>query len=250
MSCATSISDAVLMNDMLRVQALRSGYGRIPILQGVGFSVAAGEFVGLFGHNGMGKTTLMRTLAGQLPATAGRIHFREVDITGAPAHERARRGLGYIPQGREIFPRLSVEENLWMGARMAGKSWQKVEEIIATFPRLAPIRSRQAGVLSGGEQQILAIARCLCGEPALVLLDEPTEGIQPSIIDEIADYLLELKRIGGLTMILVEQSFDFIRRLSDRVLVIQKGILVREVTAGGIAELEREFISDAVGASR
>lgn len=237
------------MSDVLRVQALRSGYGRIPILQGVGFSVGAGEIVGLFGHNGMGKTTLMRTLAGQLPATAGRIHFRDIDITAAPSHERARRGLGYIPQGREIFPRLSVEENLWMGARMAGKSWQKVEGMLETFSRLAPIRSRQAGVLSGGEQQILAIARCLCGEPTLVLLDEPTEGIQPSIIDEIADHLLQLKRTGGLTMILVEQSFDFIRRLSDRVLVIQKGILVREVAGGGIAELEREFISDAVGAS-
>jgi branched-chain amino acid transport system ATP-binding protein len=235
------------VSDMLRVQSLCSGYGRIPILQGIDFSVAAGEFVGLFGHNGMGKTTLMRALAGQLPATAGRIFFRDTDITAAPSHERARKGLGYIPQGREIFPRLTVEENLWMGARMAGKSWPKVEEIIATFTRLAPIRSRPAGVLSGGEQQILAIARCLCGEPTLVLLDEPTEGIQPSIIDEIAEHLLQLKRTGCLTMILVEQSFDFIRKLSDRVLVIQKGILVREVMQDGIAEVEREFISGAVG---
>jgi branched-chain amino acid transport system ATP-binding protein len=232
---------------MLRVQSLCSGYGRIPILQGIDFSVAAGEFVGLFGHNGMGKTTLMRALAGQLPATAGRIFFRDADITSAPSHERARQGLGYIPQGREIFPRLTVEENLWMGARMAGKSWPKVEEIISTFTRLAPIRSRPAGVLSGGEQQILAIARCLCGEPTLVLLDEPTEGIQPSIIDEIAEHLLQLKRTGCLTMILVEQSFDFIRKLSDRVLVIQKGILVREVMQDGIAEVEREFISGAIG---
>jgi ABC-type branched-subunit amino acid transport system ATPase component len=134
-----------------------------------------------------------------------------------------------------------------MGARMAGKSWQKVDEIIATFPRLAPIRSRPAGVLSGGEQQILAIARCLCGEPTLVLLDEPTEGIQPSIIDEIAEHLLQLKRTGAMTMILVEQSFDFIRKLSDRVLVIQKGILVREVMPHEIAEVEREFIGGAVG---
>jgi branched-chain amino acid transport system ATP-binding protein len=201
----------------------------------------------LFGHNGMGKTTLMRALAGQLPATAGRIFFRDADITSAPSHERARQGLGYIPQGREIFPRLTVEENLWMGARMAGKSWPKVEEIISTFTRLAPIRSRPAGVLSGGEQQILAIARCLCGEPTLVLLDEPTEGIQPSIIDEIAEHLLQLKRTGCLTMILVEQSFDFIRKLSDRVLVIQKGILIREVMQDGIAEVEREFISGAIG---
>ncbi len=234
---------------MLRVSALRSGYGRIPIVQGVNFSIADGEFVGLFGHNGMGKTTLMRTLAGQLPASAGKIYFRDSDITTAPAHERARRGLGYIPQGREIFPRLSVEENLWMGARMAGKSWQKVEEILASFSRLAPLRSRQAGVLSGGEQQILAIARCLCGEPTLILLDEPTEGIQPSIIDEIADYLLQLKRIGNLTLILVEQSFDFIRKLSDRVLVIQKGTLIREVMPDQIGEFEREFINEAVGAN-
>jgi len=232
------------------VRGLRSGYGRIPILQGIDFFVGPGEFVGLYGHNGMGKSTLMRTLAGQLPATAGRITFRDADVTALPAHRRAQMGLGYIPQGREIFPRLSVEENLWMGARMAGKSWDKVEDIIATFPRLAPIRTRQAGVLSGGEQQILAIARCLCGEPSLVLLDEPTEGIQPSIIDEIADHLLELKRSSGVTMILVEQSLDFISKLSDRILVIQKGILVREIASGKIDELERELISEAVGASR
>lgn len=235
------------MSEMLQVRALRSGYGRIPILQGIDFTVAAGEFVGLFGHNGMGKTTLMRTLAGHLHATAGLIRLRGIDITGAPAHQRAHLGIGYIPQGREIFPRLSVEENLWMGAQMARKSWEKVEEIVATFPRLAPLRSRQAGVLSGGEQQILAVARCLCGEPSLILLDEPTEGIQPSIVDEIADHLLELKRGGGVGMILVEQSFDFIRKLSDRILVIQKGMLVREVMPDRISEFEREFISEAVG---
>ncbi len=238
------------MTELLQVRGLRSGYGRIPILQGIDFSVAQGEFVGLFGHNGMGKSTLMRTLAGQLRATAGRIAFRDADITAAPAHERARAGLGYIPQGREIFPRLSVAENLWMGARMAGKSWEKVDEVIETFPRLAPLRLRTAGVLSGGEQQILAIARCLCGEPTLVLLDEPTEGIQPSIIDEIADHLLELKRTNSVTMILVEQSLDFIRKLSDRILVIQKGILIRQVPKEEIGEFEHELISDAVGANR
>jgi branched-chain amino acid transport system ATP-binding protein len=235
------------VSDLLEVRGLRSGYGRIPILQGIDFSVARGEFVGLFGHNGMGKSTLMRTLAGQLRAAAGRIVFRDIDVTAAPAHQRARAGLGYIPQGRDIFPRLSVAENLWMGARMAGKSWEKVDEIIATFPRLAPLRSRTAGVLSGGEQQILAIARCLCGEPSLILLDEPTEGIQPSIIDEIADHLLELKRKNSVTMILVEQSLDFIRKLSDRILVIQKGVLIRQVPKEEIGQFEHELITEAVG---
>jgi ABC-type branched-subunit amino acid transport system ATPase component len=236
------------VSDLLEVRGLRSGYGRIPILQGIDFSVARGEFVGLFGHNGMGKSTLMRTLAGQLRAAAGRIVFRDTDLTMAPAHQRARAGLGYIPQGRDIFPRLSVAENLWMGARMAGKSWEKVDEIVAAFPRLAPLRSRTAGVLSGGEQQILAIARCLCGEPSLILLDEPTEGIQPSIIDEIADHLLELKRTNSVTMILVEQSLDFIRKLSDRILVIQKGVLIRQVPKAEIGQFEHELIAEAVGA--
>src|ERR1700685_4229553 len=155
------------VTELLHVRGLRSGYGRIPILQGIDFSVAQGEFIGLFGHNGMGKSTLMRTLAGQLQATAGRIVFRDVDVTTGPAHQRARYGLWFIPPCGGIFSPLSVAENLWMGARMAGKSWEKVEEIIETFPRLAPLRQRTAGVLSGGEQQILAIARCLCGEPAL-----------------------------------------------------------------------------------
>jgi branched-chain amino acid transport system ATP-binding protein len=230
---------------MLRVRGLRASYGRIPILQGVDLTVATGEFVGLFGHNGMGKTTLMRTLAGQLRATAGKIYLADEDVTSTSSHRRAQLGLGYIPQGREIFPGLSVEENLWMGARLAGKSWEKVEETIEAFPRLASIRSRQAGVLSGGEQQILAIARCLSAEPKLVLLDEPTEGIQPSLIDEIVHHLLNLKSKGGFTMILVEQSLDFIRQLSDRILVIQKGVLIREVMPHALAEIESELMGAA-----
>lgn len=229
------------MSTLLDVRSLHSGYGRIPILQGITLSVAPGEFVGLFGHNGMGKTTLMRTLAGRLTTTSGSIHFRGVDLTSAPAHKRAQLGLGYIPQGRDVFPQLSVEENLWMGARLAGKSWLKVEEIVRSFPRLSSIRTRPAGVLSGGEQQILAMARCLCGEPSLILLDEPTEGIQPSIVDEIAEHLLYLKRTTGISVVLVEQSLDFVKRLSDRVLLMQKGTVVREFAPEMLEEMESEF---------
>lgn len=227
---------------MLRVESLRAGYGRIPVLQGVDFSAAEGECIGILGHNGMGKTTLMRTIAGQIGATSGAIRLDEVDVTGLPSHERARRGLGYVPQGREIFPTLSVAENLRMGTCSVRGSDDVLDNVLTVFPRLRAILGRAGGVLSGGEQQILAIARCLCGNPRAMLLDEPTEGIQPSIVDEISDQLLSLKRKGGLTIILVEQSLHFIRQLADRVLVMQKGVLVRELSSSDLDKLEDEFL--------
>ncbi len=212
---------------MLEIRELAAGYGRIPILSGVSFSVASGEFVGVLGHNGMGKTTLLRALMGYIPATAGRVKLEGVDITRAEPYRRARSGMGYVPQGREIFPGLSVRDNLRMGAVARSKDEAAaIELVLETFPRLKRLIDRPGGALSGGEQQLLAMARCLVGGPRLVLLDEPTEGIQPSIIDEIVDTLLILRSKGGLTMILVEQNLDFIAALSERVLIIQKGTIV------------------------
>jgi branched-chain amino acid transport system ATP-binding protein len=230
---------------MLEVSELAAGYGRIPILGGVSFSVARGEFIGVLGHNGMGKTTLLRALMGYIPATAGQILLEDADITRVEPYRRARAGMGYVPQGREIFPGLSVRDNLRMGAVGRPKDEAAaIESVLETFPRLKPLIDRPGGALSGGEQQLLAIARCLAGDPRLILLDEPTEGIQPSIIDEIAETLLGLRSRGALTMILVEQNLDFIATLSERVLIIQKGVIVHSAEPGELHGhgLVNEFI--------
>ncbi|AUT50093.1 ABC transporter ATP-binding protein [Achromobacter sp. AONIH1] len=212
---------------MLTVNHLSSGYGRIPVLDGVRFHVGESEFLGVLGHNGMGKSTLLKTLMGVLPASAGEVCLQDVDITHLPAHARARLGMGYVPQGRGIFPGLSVLDNLRFSAKANPGRSMDVEEILAEYPRLKPLASRPGGALSGGEQQLLALARALVARPRLLLLDEPTEGIQPSIIDEIVDKLKELRARLGLTIVLVEQNIDFIRQLSDRVLLIHKGVITR-----------------------
>jgi branched-chain amino acid transport system ATP-binding protein len=230
---------------MLNVDGLRTGYGRIPILNGVSFTANEGEFIGILGHNGMGKTTLLKALMGFLPATGGSVRFDGNDVTAAEPYHRARLGFGYVPQGREIFPGLTVYDNLRMGCtKQAGAEQDTIASVLEAFPRLKPLLDRQGGALSGGEQQLLAIARCLCGKPRLVLLDEPTEGIQPSIIDEIVETLQRLRDNSGLTLILVEQNLDFIAALSHRILIIQKGTITSEVQPGdlGGASLVGEFI--------
>lgn len=232
---------------MLEIRGLSSGYQKIPIIFGVSFAVAAGEFVGILGHNGMGKTTLLRTIVGQLPATAGSIRLAGAEIAKAPSHRRARLGLGYVPQGRQIFPGLTVLDNLRMGAASAGLGDAVLDDVIAALPQLRPILGRAGGVLSGGEQQILALARCLCGQPKLILLDEPSEGIQPSIVEEIIDILLRLKTERGLTIVLVEQNLDFIRRLSDRVLIIQKGRMTGEIPPAHLED--DDLVAEFVGMS-
>ncbi len=233
---------------MLQVEALRSGYGRIPILAGVDFAVAQGEFVGILGHNGMGKSTLLRTLMGYLPATGGRVTFEGRDITRLSPTARARLGVGYVPQGRQIFPALSVQENLRMGCLLSAQDERRtIEGVLATFPRLRRLLDRTGGALSGGEQQLLALARCLCGAPRLVLLDEPTEGIQPSIIDEIIEILQALQRGHDVTIVLVEQNLKFIAELSQRILIIQKGIITRETSPEAVQDpaLIAEFVGMA-----
>ena len=230
---------------MLKVINLCAGYGRIPILGGINFSIRQGEFVGVLGHNGMGKTTLLKALMGFLPATSGQVWFGDKDVTALQPYDRARLGFGYVPQGREIFPALSVYDNLRMGCTKERDSEAEIiAPILEDFSRLKPLLERLGGALSGGEQQLLAMARCLCGKPRLVLLDEPTEGIQPSIIDEIVETLLRLRQKSGLTMILVEQNLDFIAALSQRILIIQKGTITREARSGELDDpaLVGEFI--------
>ncbi|PTW61359.1 amino acid/amide ABC transporter ATP-binding protein 2 (HAAT family) [Breoghania corrubedonensis] len=229
------------MSALLQVAGLRANYGRVPILMGVTFAMEPGEYLGILGHNGMGKTTLMRTLMGALPATGGAVHYRGRNITALATHDRARLGLGLVPQGREIFPSLSVYENLRMGLVTAAKEdLSIIDAVLEDFPRLVRLLDRRGGALSGGEQQLLALARCLCTQPDLILLDEPTEGIQPSIIDEIIETLAGLKARKSLSMIIVEQNLDFITSLSDRVLSIQKGqisgtVAREDLLAGKIA---------------
>lgn len=218
---------------MLDVKNLASGYGAIQILRGLSFCVAKGEFVSIYGHNGMGKTTLLKTLIGLLPCTGGTIALDGKDITRAADYRRARRGLGYVPQGRGILPALTVAENLRFAAVAAGRRGRgrgrgALDEVLEDFPRLKAYLTRPGGALSGGEQQLLALARTLIQKPTLVLLDEPTDGIQPSIVEEIIDKLHELRSRRGLTVLLVEQNVDFVTALSDRVITLQKGQFTAE----------------------
>ena len=225
------------MSALLEVKALSAGYGRVPVLHGVDFTVEEGEIVGVLGHNGMGKTTLLKTIMGIVPATGGVIGYAGLDLTRERASERARLGLGYVPQGRGIFPNLTVHDNIRMGiAAHGGEEEEAVRRILAGFPRLEPLLDREGGALSGGEQQLLAIARCLISEPELVLLDEPTEGIQPSIVDAIIELLRNLNREQGVTIVMVEQNLDFITELSDRVLLLQKGVITGEVKGADVAD--------------
>ena len=221
---------------MLSLAGVTSGYGRIPIIHGISLEVRRGEALGILGHNGMGKTTLLKTIAGQIPTTAGTIRFGDRDIAGSPPGVRARLGLGYVPQGRLIFSRLSVRDNLRMGAAGAGRPESVLDGVLEDLPRLKPILKRAGGVLSGGEQQILALGRCLCGQSDMILLDEPTEGIQPSIVGELIALLKALMRRRALTLVLVEQNLNFIRQVSDRVLVIQRGLITNELEPGQLAD--------------
>ena len=233
---------------MLAVTDLTAAYGRIQILNGISFAVAEREFVGILGHNGMGKTTLLKTIIGAVRATSGQLQFEGRDVTSLPAYRRARLGIGYVPQGREIFATLSVLENLRMATAAFGAAEAEViEPVLEDFPRLKALLDRPGGALSGGEQQLLALARCLCGRPRLILLDEPTEGIQPSIIEEIVERLTMLRDRRGLTVVLVEQNLDFIRALSQRVLIIQKGRITQEVTPERLADAT--VVSEFIGVS-
>jgi urea ABC transporter ATP-binding protein UrtE len=216
---------------LLSVHGLRCGYGGKPVLQGIDLEVRPGEIVAVIGRNGVGKSTLIKALIGLLPADAGSIRFRGAEIGTLAPHLRARLGIGYVAQGRDVFPRMSVEDNLRVGESISGRAGPAdYERTYRNFPILRERRRQPAGTLSGGQQQQLAIGRVLVGHPALVLLDEPSEGIQPSIVQDIARIGVELNRNDGITIVLVEQNIDMIRAMAQRCYVMDKGRLVAELT--------------------
>jgi amidase len=218
---------------LLEVHDLHSGYGRIPVLHGVSLRLHEGEALGIVGHNGMGKTTLLKTIVGLLPATGGSILLDGADVTREPAHMRSRRGLAYVPQGRGILPGLSTLDNLrlaWTGDSHESEQ-EAVDRCISLFPRLTPLLDRRGGALSGGEQQILAIARALIPNPWIVLLDEPSEGVQPSIVHEIGKLLSRLRKDARLAIVIVEQNLDLVLDVATQIAVLERGRVQREFSA-------------------
>jgi len=212
---------------MLKVNSLNQYYGGSHILRDLSFEVPAGKVTALLGRNGVGKTTLLRTLMGLVPARTGGVAFHDKDITRAKPFERARVGIGYVPQGREIFPRLTVEENLRMGLATLPRGARLPARIFELFPVLGQMLGRRGGDLSGGQQQQLAIGRALAMGPRLLILDEPTEGIQPSIIKDIERAIRALAATGEMAILLVEQYYDFARSLADQYLVMERGEILR-----------------------
>ena len=221
------------------VKELNQFYGGSHILRNVTFEVPAGKVTALLGRNGVGKTTLLKTLMGLIPSRSGEIFFQEKNLTHARSHERVRAGIGYVPQGREIFPRLTVEENLVMGLATRPPRSRVPARIFEMFPVLKQMLRRRGGDLSGGQQQQLAIGRALAMEPKLLILDEPTEGIQPSIIKDIERAIRALAASGEMAILLVEQYYDFARSLADQYLVMERGEIVKSGVGG---DMERDGV--------
>ena len=212
---------------MLAIDHVDQYYGGSHILRDVCVQIPPGKVTALLGRNGVGKSTLLRAIMGLVPVAAGKLSFEGQDLTRAPSHHRVRAGIGYVPQGREIFPRLTVKENLLMGMAGLPRGRRLPPVALRMFPALGSMLSRRGGDLSGGQQQQLAIARALAAEPKLLILDEPTEGIQPSIIKEIERVIRGLARSGTMAILLVEQYYDFARSLADHYLVMERGEIVR-----------------------
>jgi urea transport system ATP-binding protein len=224
---------------MLSVSSLNQYYGGSHILRNLSFEVPAGKVTALLGRNGVGKTTLLKTLMGLISPRSGQIVFNEFDLTKSRPYERVRAGLGYVPQGREIFPRLTVEENLLMGLATRPRGSPIPARIFEMFPVLKSMQRRRGGDLSGGQQQQLAIGRALAMAPKLLILDEPTEGIQPSIIKDIERAIRSLAAGGDMAILLVEQYYDFARSLADQYLVMERGEIVAR---GSGADMDKDGV--------
>lgn len=232
---------------MLRAEGVRAGYGMTPVLQDLEFSVGAGERVAVLGRNGVGKTTLLRALVGELPLLAGTVTFDGQDVSRLPAYERARRGMAYVPQGRDIFPGLTVIDNLRVAAYgTRRKDWKAtLDEVLDQFPVLREKADLAGSGLSGGQQQILALGRALMTRPRLLLLDEPTEGIQPSIVSSIATHVRDVNERHGITVVIVEQNLEFATRVTSHAHIMEKGRIVRDLPSVDVLadrQLQHEYM--------
>jgi ABC-type branched-subunit amino acid transport system ATPase component len=231
---------------MLEVHDVTAGYGPITVLRGISMQVAPGEILGVLGRNGMGKTTLIRCLSGLIRPNAGRIVFDGHEITRVAPHERARRGMTTVVQGRGMFPKLSVRESLEMGRIASGRARRsRIDEVLDYFPRLRERLNQSAGTLSGGEQQMLAIGRGLMTDPSLMLLDEPSDGIMPVLVRQIADILAAINRNEKMTLVIVEQNVPMLFRMTDRFIILEKGQVVAQGSREQIAasEVMKEYLA-------
>jgi urea transport system ATP-binding protein len=227
---------------LLAIKGINQSYGGSHILWDVDLDVPTGSRMCLMGRNGMGKTTLLKCIMGLLPVTSGELRFEGADLRTKPTEARARLGIGYVPQGREIFPQLTVEENLRVGLGVRRGGPRAVpQRIYELFPVLKQMRNRRGGNLSGGQQQQLAIGRAMVLEPKLLILDEPTEGIQPNIVHEIGDIILRLNQETGVTVLLVEQKLPFARRVASEFVILEKG---RSVAGGSIDRLTDDVVHE------
>lgn len=220
---------------MFEVKGLSAAYGQSQVLHGIDLAVKPGEIIVMVGRNGMGKSTLMKSLIGTMPAKSGSIAIDGADVTSLPSHQRVARGLAYVPQGRQIFGTMTVRENIQTGRIVTGKT-DIPDEIYALFPILWEFDKRRGGNLSGGQQQQLAIARALASDPKILLLDEPTEGIQPSIIKDIATVLKEIRKLRNICIVVCEQVLSFVLDVADRILVMENGRIVHADTRERVDE--------------
>jgi urea transport system ATP-binding protein len=230
------------MTPMLKLDDVHQAYGGSHILRGITFEARVGEVTVVLGRNGVGKTTLLKSIMGVVPIRSGHIVLDGKPVDRAPPYERVRAGVGYVPQGREIFGRLTVEDNLRMGLATRAATEKLSPELFTLFPVLDQMRARRGGDLSGGQQQQLAIARALAAQPKVLLLDEPTEGIQPSIIKDIGRVIRTLAQRGTMAIVLVEQYLDFAAELADHYLVMERGEIIarglgRNIDADGVRKL-------------